>query len=390
MSSRKNVAASRKPLFVLLALTMFNTLATNMPTPTLYLYAMELGASLSYVAIIASTATAAMLIQKFPVGLFSDRFGRRPLLRLGSLVTSIALLILYIADSPSLILLGAILNKISSDLVFTVGLTMVSEISENKTSDISLFALITNVAFFLGPALSAVLLLVVGIRETYLVGSLIEIGAVLCSIPLISRPSSRRTLNVKRSLRNVFGNENVRFAMTSRIFLALALTSVLVFLPLYLANRYQFTPAQISFLLSLYALATTFSVAPVTRMLRTMTEEIVAGLGLMIYALTLLGMSYGNNLVQFSILTFLAGLAHGITYPCLAMIVSRADRLDLGLANAAYLAVNDMVSIVTPLGFVLLIQALGYGSLYVVSSIVVFIGLLHALTKGRRRPVRVL
>ena len=379
----KEVARSNpRSMFTLVGLALFAMVASNMITPTLYLYAAELGASLAFIGLIASAASAARLFSRIPMGLLSDRFGRRPLIRLGTIGVVGSLLMLYLALAPPQVLVAYAINTLAFMTIFTIGLTMASEIySSHKVTGVSLFALSSSVAMFIAPGICSLLLLQFQIRETYLVASLIGLGGVLCSARTSAAPRSRTSMNIRRSLKNVLKDENVRFSAILEMFFSLGVNSIFIFLPLYLSDAFQFTSAEISLLFAVYSLAMVSIRIPLPRILRRLDERSMIGLGFFEYAAALMALPFSSSLVHFSMLLFASGMAHGIIFPSMALVVSRSGSLDLGLANSVYLGIGDLITIVAPPIVASFVQMLGYGPVYLATSIAMLIGLAYAAVK---------
>jgi len=357
-----------------------------MITPTPYLYAAELGASLAFIGLIASAASAARLLSRIPMGLLSDRFGRRPLIRLGTLGVVGSLPVLYLALVPYQVLIAYVVNTLAFLSIFTIGLTLASEIySSRKATGVSLFALSSSLAMFIAPGICGFLLLRFHIRETYLFASLIGLGGILCSMRVAASPGSRASLNIRVSLRNVLKDDNIRFAAVLETFFALGFNSIFIFLPLYLSERFRLTSAEISFLVAIYSLAMVSIRFPLPRLLQRVEEKGMTALAFFEYAVAPMAMPFGSSLVHFSVLLFAAGMAHGMIFPSMALVVSRSSHLDLALANSAYLGVGDMVTVVAPPVIVLFIQASGYSSIYPAASIGMLIGVAYAVMRGGGR-----
>jgi MFS family permease len=386
LREEKTGSAGQKNRVVFLALSLLTMIAANISTPTLYLYAIELGASVAFVGIIASATSAARLVSRIPMGLASDRFGRRSLIRIGALGTAGSLLWLYLAREPPHVLLGSVANALGLTSIFTIGLTMASEIyASKKTTGVSLFALVSSLAMVVAPGICSLLLLVLRIRDTYLIGGAIGFGGILCSIPLVASPNSSASFNASGSLRSVLKDERIRLAIVLEAFFSLAINAIFVFLPVYLSERFQLTSAEISFLFTLYSTAMMAVRLPLPKILRKIRETTVISLGYLSYALALLIVSFSNTMTHFSAIVSLSGIAHGVIFPATAVVVSRSRRQDLGLANSIYLGAGDVVSMLAPLVFVSLIGMLGYSSFYVVISGITFIAVLYAL--GKRKTV---
>ncbi|MCY4445041.1 MAG: TCR/Tet family MFS transporter [Rhodobacteraceae bacterium] len=119
------------------------------------------GGSLADAAVWAGVLTASYSFMQFlcspTVGSLSDRFGRRPVLLISLLFMSIDYLIMGIAHTVFLLLLGRILGGITASTPATVG-AYIADISqpEEKAKNFGLIGAAFGVGFVLGPLLGAV------------------------------------------------------------------------------------------------------------------------------------------------------------------------------------------------------------------------------------------
>src|SRR6185436_15983147 len=92
-------SGTRGPLLVLFVTAFIDMVGLTMILPLLPFYARELGASATLVGLLIAAFSLAQLVVAPVWGRFSDRYGRRPAILAGLLVTAAAYLLFAFAGS---------------------------------------------------------------------------------------------------------------------------------------------------------------------------------------------------------------------------------------------------------------------------------------------------
>lgn len=358
--------STKRYVALLFLVSFFSLFATNTPTPTISLFAVELGASVIQVGLVASIGAMVRLASRMPIGLLSDRFGRRPLIRLGAVCAVSSLFMLYASASLPQVMGSLVFTALGFTAVFTVGMTMAAEIHRTPSgAGITIFALASSLAMFVAPMVSSALLVESPIRMTYLVGGIVGTMGVAFSALLPRTRSVRSSLQIGKSLGGVFRNKRVQLVCVLQVAFTLSFTSIFTYFPLLASEEIGLPPSQIALLVSMYSLGMLSIRIPLPRIYEVLDERKLMTIAFLDYTLVMFVMPYTKSPVVLAGLIGVAGLAHGIVFPSMALHVSlSADRQDLGLANAMYGGVGDVIGVVTPVAMSSIIELMGYGALY--------------------------
>ncbi len=371
MTTKEAGASIRRDLALIFTTSFFTLLAYNMQTPTLSLFAVELGATLFQVGLISSVGAVVRLISRIPIGLLSDRFGRRPLFRFGVVCPVISLLLLYLSGSPSQIMGSLILNALGLTIAFTVAVAMAVETYHSPSgTGITIFALASSISGFIAPVICSALLITMPIRFTYLVGAIIGSIAIACSIALPSRRGVRSSFDIGKSLKNVIGERAIQLVSLLQISFTVSQVAIFTYFPLKASFEMGLSPSEITLLVSMYNLGMTLIRFPLPRIFERVSERKLIALAFLDYTLAMLAIPSAKSSIVLAVLICIAGIAHGIMFPAMSLYVSNsADKRDLGLANAVFGFAGDAVGIVAPIVLSFIIVLLGYDGLYYVVSV---------------------
>jgi multidrug resistance protein len=114
------VRPSRTPLLVLFVTAFVDMVGLTMVVPLLPFYATEYGASASLVGVLVSAFSVAQLAAAPLWGRFSDRYGRRPAILAGLVVTAVAYVLFAAANSVAALLLSRLIQGLGGGTIGVV------------------------------------------------------------------------------------------------------------------------------------------------------------------------------------------------------------------------------------------------------------------------------
>ncbi|CAN5363074.1 MFS transporter [soil metagenome] len=149
----------RPPAVLALSLALFAvSFGTNVPTPLLLLYRVELGLSPTLLTVIFATYAAGLVPTLFIAGPASDRYGRRAVVLPFAILSALASAVfLGAAHSTPLLLVGRFLQGMVSGAVFSVGSAWMGELVPDAGSAARRATVALSMGFALGPLSSGLL-----------------------------------------------------------------------------------------------------------------------------------------------------------------------------------------------------------------------------------------
>jgi len=150
-------------LLVLFVTAFVDMVGLTMIIPLLPFYATELGASATVVGLLVSAFAVAQLAVAPVWGRFSDRYGRRPAILAGLLLTGSAYVIFAFAGSVLVLLLSRLVQGLGGGTIGVVQ-AYVADASppEERTKSLGWLSAVTSLGAVAGPAFGSVMISVGG------------------------------------------------------------------------------------------------------------------------------------------------------------------------------------------------------------------------------------
>ena len=152
-------------LLVLFVTAFVDMVGLTMIIPLLPYYATQLGGSAAVVGLLISAFSIAQLAGAPVWGRFSDRYGRRPAILAGLLITAVAYVVFAFADSVAALFLSRIVQGMGGGTIGVVQ-AYVADASppEGRTKSLGWLSAVTSLGAVAGPALGSLLVRLGGQR----------------------------------------------------------------------------------------------------------------------------------------------------------------------------------------------------------------------------------
>jgi MFS family permease len=336
------------------------------------------------IGMLSSVRALVSLIITVPVGMFSDRFGRKPAIVLSLSTGLIGLLTMFIAQDISMLIIS---SAISGIMWATFGPSMQALIADTTEPTkmgklIGLYTIAPSAGMFIGPFLCSALITFISIRDMFLLASAISIVGLGLCITGIKASEKRFSTSgaMLDGLRSVLRNRNamaVCLAVSTFFFLN---ESVFTFYPVYALETLAQQPALISAVFTVRGLALLFSrTLSVTRIVDKVGERKLILFALCL-PLTLVLMLFTKNHWISASLLILTGVTHGTVYPMGAMIINKSTtKSERGVANSVYTMLTNVTTMVGPVVVGIMANFLGLAEIFSLLPITTTIGLAIAL-----------
>ncbi len=144
---------SRTPLLVLFVTAFVDMVGLTMVVPLLPFSATDYGASASLVGVLVSAFSVAQLAAAPLWGRFSDRYGRRPAILAGLVVTAVAYVLFAAADSVTTLLLSRVIQGLGGGTIGVVQ-AYVADTSTpaQRVKSLGWLSAVTSLGAVVGPA----------------------------------------------------------------------------------------------------------------------------------------------------------------------------------------------------------------------------------------------
>jgi multidrug resistance protein len=390
----------RGKLTVLMITAFVDMLGLAMVIPLLPFYATKLGASATIVGILIAAFSIAQLASAPLWGKFSDRYGRRPALLAGLIISAVAYVIFAYASTLWLLLLSRVVQGLGGGTIGVVQ-AYVADASDPKDRAKSLgwLSAATSFGAVVGPAIGSVLIhwgrhapgiasaifcvLVsifagVYLRESRDEAGTTEYGVVpqtgvgaIWSVIAHPKEPAQRLIWI--------------YAIAIGAFYGTAPT-----LPLLLANRLPITEANVGFFVMYLGGMGVFVRAGILgRMIEWLGEARLTRLGLVLLALGLALIAAVHSYLTLLLALTLMPLGTAFVFPCVTAMLSRVvPKKHRGLYMGVQHTFGGVSRVVFPLAAGVAMDHLGLGFPFVVAGVLVLATLLLTTSMEEYAPSR--
>lgn len=181
-------------------------MATQIVTPAVPFVHRDLGTSMAMAQTLVSLAFAAIAVATLVYGPLSDRYGRRPVILVGTSLFCIGSLAAALAPSAAWLVAGRVIQASGSAAALSLTRTVIHDVYGRQQSGRALAQLTTVMIFvpMLAPALGGTLLDHVGWRAVF--GACLAFGVVALSLLVLFLPESREAHRPSLGLKEAFAS----------------------------------------------------------------------------------------------------------------------------------------------------------------------------------------
>lgn len=377
------------------ALAIFlDTLIYGIVIPILPGYSESLGASSFVLGVIFAAYSASLLVGTIPLGILSDRYGRKRVMFFGLVALSLSTLGFALAKSIVWLIITRLLQGFAAGATWTACPALIADLypPEQRGSKMGLMSAASGFGFLVGPAAGGLLYEAGGYHLPFLICIILAILAVIfvaVVIPGDSNPvkmpkSSRPLLKVLR-IRGVWqGSTMVLIGSVGFGFID-------PLLPGYFADKFAASPGVIGLLFGVISLFHVSSAPVIGKLSDHMGRVRLIKIGLVTTALVVPLITLAANAVTSAITMGLMGITFGLmltpTMPLLADSVmprrGSSDDSSYGVAFGIYNGAFSLGYLIGPLIGGAWVEFYDLPSLFVAYSIVL---LLTGLVTFRHKP----
>ncbi len=349
----------RRDLLAISAVVFCADLVSGVFSPTFALYARSLGASLTLVGVLTSVVGLTQFLSAVPIGIQSDRVGRKPMITLGLLCFAGATTAFALAPNAWALLPGRVLYGLAGVATFYIGSAYVGDVArpEERGVAFGFYTTAMGLGFAIGPLIGSLLAAAYGIPGSYLGAAVVALcGAAIAHLGLRQTRATpggvqmRRTRPSWAEMRQLIRDPNLSAASIANLVTSVAYNgAILNFFPLY-AAQLGAGQTEINSMFSSRAFASTAARIPSGLLAVRLTTWFMILVAPATTAFVLLGMSNTTALAALGVLLILEGIAFGAFLTTgQAFVAEHSVPRTRGAAVGIYSTANSIGSTFSPL-----------------------------------------
>jgi MFS family permease len=353
-------------------LASFMQISRNTGRVIITLYALNLGAQPFIVGVLAAMLEVLPTLLSWHAGKFTDRFGSRWLLLVGTAAGSLGMLVSYVKPGlPSLFVTSVMYGFLSAlygaPLHNLVGL---QSIPENRAKNYSNLSLVNSFAGFVGPLLA-------GFSIDHAGPDVACLGLVLLllvpAIMLVVRggilPSGTRTTKPTGSVRILLAESGLWRVLATSSLVAMGVDLFQVFMPIY-GYGIGLSASAIGIILAMYSLAAFVVRIFLPSLIKRLTVERVLAFAFLIGAAGFMLVPFFKNIAILSLVAFFFGFGIGCCQPITMMMTfSNSAQGRSGEAMGLRITVNNLTRMIGQVFFGLIGSTLGVFPVFCINAL---------------------
>lgn len=223
-------------------MVFIDSVGYGLVVPLLPLYARTLEATSFQIGLLFAAYAIALLLAAVPVGILSDRLGRKPFILFGMFAMSAAFVFYALAASYATLMIARVLDGITAAATWSAGLALLGDrLPEEEMGEKLGYALAAMaIGGIAGPLLGGVLADAVGHRAPfYAIAAACAAGGVAAVFLGEDRKRRRALVAPGRMLAKVLTDRNILLACAITLVITTGLGVLEPTLPLYLRNNFS-------------------------------------------------------------------------------------------------------------------------------------------------------
>jgi multidrug resistance protein len=376
-------------LTVLMITAFVDMLGLAMIIPLLPFYATKMGASATIVGVLIAAFSIAQLASAPLWGRFSDRYGRRPALLVGLLISAVAYVIFAYASTISLLLLSRIVQGFGGGTIGVVQAYVADASDPNdRAKSLGWLSAATSLGAVVGPAIGSVLIrwghhapgiasaifcVLVSIFAAIYLRESKDDSPVSSEHEVVPQTSSSAVWSVIAHPREPAQRLIWIYAIAIGGFYGTAPT-----LPLILANRLPITETNVGyFVMYLGGMGVFVRAGLLGRMIEWLGEVRLTRLGLVLLSIGLALVAVVHSYLTLIVALTLMPLGTAFVFPCVTAMLSRVvPRRHRGLYMGVQHTFGGVSRVIFPLAAGIAMDHLGLGFPFVVAGVLVLFTLI--------------
>jgi MFS family permease len=382
----------RRELLSVFVMIFIADLVVGVFSPTFALFASGLGASATLIGLLSSTVGMTRIVASIPIGMISDSKGRKGVLVVGMLTLALSSYLYSLATKPAMLFPMRIMSGIVITSTFFIGMAYAGDRVQREDRGLvsGIYTTCMGLGFTVGSALGGKMAAQFGYVLTFRTAALIALLGVAIAWLGLAGPTARskerpRAVSPITKLGLLAREPSLFAASVGYLLIILTFDAVLVnIFPLY-ANSLMIGQAAIGSMFAVRALASTSVRLPTGLLMARIPSR-----KLMVAALTL-GMVMISSIAFLSnpVLLTIALAGEGICFGMYltagqAYITEQFPEEDRGTAMGVYSMTGSISSMIGPFAFGAIADAWGLNIVFVLTGIIVFLGIVVILIASAR------
>ncbi len=317
----------KSTLFVLFSIVVIDLIGFGIVIPVLPFYAESYGASAAVLGGLLTSYAAMQFIFAPLWGRLSDRIGRRPVMLMTILGSSVALLLLGLANSLLWLFIARILGGIFAANI-SVATAYVTDVTDekNRTKWMGMIGASFGIGFILGPAIGG-LLAPYGYGVPMLTAAALALINFIYASLTLREPERHRTMEEPTKRWHFLRDSSIRKMCLLNFVFTVAVTQLEAVFAYFMMDRFQYDAREVAYILVGMALIMAGVQGGAIRSLASrFGERKLLTSGAILLMIAFVSIPWISRVAVLLLPLGIAALGRGISQPSMLSLVSKVTR----------------------------------------------------------------
>jgi MFS family permease len=376
----------RREVITICAVIFLADVMSGVVSPTFSLYAQQLGASLTIVGALSSTIGLTRLFTSMPIGMISDRVGRKAVLTVGMVLFSLSAIAYALSPSTLWLFPGRIVGGLAMVSTFFMGIAYVGDIvaPEERGLAFGLYTTSMGLGFTVGPLFGAAVAERYGVAGSYLAAAALTLlGAAIAARGLKRITTSGEAQQTSRrrlpwaGARDMLRHPSVLAGSMGNLMMSVSFGGAVAnFFPIY-AAQLQVPQVAISSMFSARAFGSTLARLPTGAITSRIPSRVLMYAALALAMGVQFLMAQVNSTSLLGLLLIMEGVAFGSFLTSGQIFVAENCTPETrGTAVGVYSTAGSLGSTVSAIAFGAVADRLGVRLVFRLAGLLILAGLL--------------
>ncbi|HKG20663.1 MAG TPA: MFS transporter [Blastocatellia bacterium] len=325
------MAKSRSPLVIIFITVFIDLVGFGIVIPILPLYARRFDASETVIGLLLGIFSAMQFIFSPVLGRLSDKVGRRPVLLLSLIGTSVGFLIMGMADTLWLLFLARIIDGISGGNISTAQ-AYIADVTppDQRARGMGLIGAAFGLGFVVGPALGGILSRISLSAPFFFAAGLAAANAIALYflLPESLKPENRDRAGRRASIMGVLkesGSWHLGAIMATWFFSTLSFSIVTAIYALFTLSRFNYDAAHVGYIFAFVGLiGAIIQGGLIGRLVKAFGDKALVIAGTALVAASMFWLPLSDSLGNLLLATTVFAIGNSLATPTLNAMASKS------------------------------------------------------------------
>ncbi len=156
---------------IILVLVFLEMISVTLTSSALVLFALDLDATIVDINLIRVVTIVIPLLLQLPMGVVSDRLGRRPLILMNQFTSLLSVAVRSLSQNPMHLIASSLIRGVGGGLFFPQLLSLIGDLTGagERSTVINRFYLVSSLGMMIGPGVASLLLTRVSLRALFVI-----------------------------------------------------------------------------------------------------------------------------------------------------------------------------------------------------------------------------